>query len=64
MVFDKDGKVIYANNEKRPGEVSVSPARTPTASTGLTMLRSPVPRQFLPSSKLVHVDERPQVASW
>jgi peroxiredoxin len=23
MVFDKDGKVIYAENEKSPGEVSV-----------------------------------------
>lgn len=24
MIFDKDGKVIYAENEKSPGEVSVS----------------------------------------
>lgn len=26
MIFDKDGKVIYAENEKSPGEVSVSGA--------------------------------------
>jgi peroxiredoxin len=24
MIFDKDGKVIYAENEKNPGEVDVS----------------------------------------
>jgi alkyl hydroperoxide reductase 1 len=24
MVFDKDGKVVYAENEKSPGEVTVS----------------------------------------
>jgi peroxiredoxin len=27
MVFDKDGKVIYADSEKGPGEVTVSFAR-------------------------------------
>lgn len=26
MVFDKDGKVVYAENEKSPGDVSVSGA--------------------------------------
>jgi len=24
MIFDRDGKVIYAENEKNPGEVDVS----------------------------------------
>jgi len=31
MIFDKDGKVIYAENEKNPGEVDVR--------IGLKMLR-------------------------
>lgn len=33
MIFDKDGKVVYAENEKSPGDVSVR--RDPVTAHGM-----------------------------
>lgn len=46
MVFDKDGKVIYAENEKSPGEVTVRLLSMTCKAIRSSKRRSRAPMQY------------------
>lgn len=54
MVFDH-GKVTYAENEKSPGEVSVSTVRSECSHEYANIVRSLVPRPSFPSCKELNI---------